>query len=45
MIESHEDYVNMSSLAHFEAYTGGLGGRDGAFNRVNIAELKVLFRP
>lgn len=45
VIESHEDYVNMSAFSHFEVYTGGPGGRDGAFNRVNIAELKVLFKP
>lgn len=45
VIESHDDYVNMSSFAHFESYTGGLGGRDGPFNRVNIAELAVLYRP
>lgn len=34
--------VNMSAFRHFEAYTGGLGGTGGAFNRVNIAEVKVL---
>ncbi len=45
VIESHDDYVNMSSFAHFANYTGGLGGRAGAFNRVNIAELAVLYRP
>src|SRR5690606_33078779 len=26
---------NMSSLQHFEIYTGGLGGVDGAYNNVN----------
>jgi len=36
--------VNMSAFAHFEHYTGGLGGRDGAFSRVNIADLKILAR-
>ena len=45
VIESDEGYVNMSAFAHFASYTGGLGGRDGAFNRVNIAELVVLYRP
>jgi hypothetical protein len=34
--------VNMSSFAHFNAYTGGTGGMSGAFNRVNISELRVL---
>ncbi|MFN3201452.1 MAG: MGH1-like glycoside hydrolase domain-containing protein [Bradymonadia bacterium] len=34
--------INMSSFAHFETYTGGLGGVGGVFNRVNIAELKML---
>lgn len=34
--------ANMSSLAHFEAYTGGTGGEGGAFAQVNIAELKIL---
>ena len=36
--------VNMSSFAHFQRYTGGLGGGAGVFNRVNIAEVKVLAR-
>ncbi len=34
--------VNMSAFEHFAAYTGGTGGKAGAFFRVNIAELKVL---
>lgn len=34
--------VNMSRFDHFAQYTGGTGGRGGAFNRVNIAALKVL---
>lgn len=42
VIRGDDDVVNMSSFAHFEIYTGGLGGRSGAFNRVNIAELNVL---
>lgn len=36
--------VNMSVFDHFSRYTGGTGGRAGAFNRVNIAALKVLAR-
>ncbi len=42
VIRGDDDVVNMSAFAHFELYTGGLGGRSGEFNRVNIAELKVL---
>ena len=34
--------VNMSAFAHFQDYTGGLGGEGGAFNRVNIADFKLL---
>lgn len=37
--------INMSSFAHFSRYTGGTGGRDGAFNRVNIHAIKLLARP
>ena len=44
VIRGDDEMVNMSSFAHFEHYMGGLGGRDGAFNRVNIAELKILAR-
>ncbi len=44
VIRGDDEMVNMSSFAHFEAYTGGLGGRSGVFNRVNIAELVVLAR-
>jgi hypothetical protein len=33
--------VNMSAFQHFSLY-GGLGGKDGSFYRVNIAELKLL---
>ncbi|MEM6294098.1 MAG: hypothetical protein AAGA54_22660 [Myxococcota bacterium] len=43
-IEGDDDAVNMSSFSHFEAYTGGLGGSDGVFNRVNISDLRVLAR-
>ncbi len=42
VIRGDDEMVNMSSFAHFERYTGGLGGRSGAYNRVNIAELKIL---
>lgn len=44
VIETHDDYVNMSAFSHFETYVNA-GGRGGEFNRVNIAELKALFRP
>ena len=43
-IESDPGYVNMSAFEHFSAYTSGLGGIDGEFNRVNIAELRILAR-
>ena len=36
--------VNMSAFAHFRRYTGGPGGSDEVFNRVNIADVKVLQR-
>jgi hypothetical protein len=42
VIRGDDEVVNMSAFAHFERYTGGLGGRSGAFNRVNVAELKIL---
>jgi hypothetical protein len=32
----------MSAFEHFARYTGGTGGRGGAFNRVDVAEVKVL---
>jgi hypothetical protein len=44
VIRGDDRAVNMSSFAHFEAYTGGTGGSSGTFNRVNVAELKVLAR-
>lgn len=44
-IVSDAAYSNMSAFEHFADYTGGLGGRGGEFNRVNIAELKVLLQP
>jgi len=34
--------MNMSSFKHFEAYTGGIGGKSGVFNRVNISHVKIL---
>ena len=36
--------VNMSDFDHFDDYTGGIGGRGGAFFDVNVAELKLLAR-
>ena len=42
LIRGDDEVVNMSAFAHFERYTGGLGGASGAFNRVNVAELKIL---
>ncbi len=42
VIDGDERAVNMSSFAHFAQYTGGTGGRAGAFNRVNISEVRVL---
>jgi len=45
IVIKHDDTsLNMSFFAHFERYTGGTGGKSGAFSRVNIAELKVLAR-
>lgn len=44
VIRGDDEMINMSSFAHFEAYTGGLGGRSGTFNRVNIASLEILAR-
>jgi hypothetical protein len=42
-IVGDDDTINMSSFQHFAAYTGSQVGTD-AFNRVNIAELKLLQR-
>ena len=40
---THDDRSgNMSELEHFSVYTAGLGGANGAFQGVNIAELKIL---
>ena len=44
VLSSDDDTVNMSAFAHFATYSGGSGGTDGAFNRVNIAELRLLAR-
>lgn len=44
VIRGDDEMVNMSSFAHFEHYTGGLGGASGTFDRVNIADLKVFSR-
>ncbi len=44
VIASDPSRANMSVFAHFESYTGGLGGSGGAFNRANVAELKILAR-
>ncbi|MEZ4394738.1 MAG: hypothetical protein R3A48_26995 [Polyangiales bacterium] len=42
VISQDERAVNMSAFAHFARYTGGTGGSSGAFNRADIAEVKVL---
>lgn len=44
VIESDAGYSNMSVFSHFEGYTAGIGGSQGTFNRVNIAELRLLAR-
>jgi len=43
VISSDDRTVNMSAFAHFEHYNG-TGGEEGRFERVNIAELRVLAR-
>lgn len=43
VIDDDEAAVNMSAFEHFARYTGGMGGAGGAFFRVNIAALKVLY--
>ena len=42
-IKGDASTVNMSAFDHFSSY-GGTGGADGPFERVNIAELKLLSR-
>lgn len=39
------DSVNMSVFEHFATYTGNgaTGGRNGVYNRVNIAQIKLLW--
>ncbi len=44
VIKHDPSSINMSFFKHFELYTGGAGGKGGAFSRVNIAELKILAR-
>jgi hypothetical protein len=34
--------TNMSSFEHFKAYTGGLGGKDGTFFKVDVRSIKLL---
>lgn len=34
--------TNMSSFEHFAAYTGGLGGKDGTFFKVDVRSIKLL---
>jgi hypothetical protein len=41
VIGEDEYAFNMSELDHFSIY-GGTGGKSGRFNRVNIAEIKLL---
>jgi hypothetical protein len=43
VVTADDDTVNMSSFEHFSAYTAGAGGSGGAFGRVNVAELRVLY--
>ncbi|UJR79205.1 hypothetical protein [Sandaracinus amylolyticus] len=42
VISADDDTVNMSAFQHFATYTANVGGREGPFARVNIAELRVL---
>ncbi len=44
VIRGDDEMVNMSVFAHFQRYTGGLGGASGEYDRVNIADLKVFVR-
>jgi hypothetical protein len=44
VVEGGGRAVNMSSFAHFEAYTGGLGGSTGVFGHVNISDVRILAR-
>ena len=44
VIRGDDEVVNMSALAPFERYPGGLGGASGTFFRANVAELRILAR-
>ena len=44
VVESDANALNMSRFSHFEAYTGGLGGRGGVYEFVNVADIKLLAR-
>jgi glycogen debranching enzyme len=44
VIKHDSSSMNMSFFKHFELYTGGSGGKGGAYSKVNIAELKILAR-
>lgn len=44
VVDMDDRAVNMSAFDHYVRYTGGMGGRDGSFFRVNISEIKVLAR-
>lgn len=44
LIQSDDDTVNMSVFQHFASYTAGQGGRSGSFLRVNISQVRVLYR-
>lgn len=36
--------MNMSAMQHFARYTAGTGGASGAFERVNVSDLRLLAR-
>lgn len=42
VLSNDDRSTNMSSFAHFEAYTGGMGGSNGQFLRVDIQSIKLL---
>ncbi|MFO0744439.1 MAG: hypothetical protein U1F43_02050 [Myxococcota bacterium] len=43
-IASDPTFTNMSALERFATYGGASGGVDGPFDRVNIADLRILAR-
>jgi hypothetical protein len=43
VVRQDDRAINMSHFRHFERY-GGVGGREGPSNRVNVASIKVLYR-